>query len=86
MRDRTNTVGLNPFSGEVLSVDRARTMRPLERWVHTADPLHFGDFGGIWSKIVWVVFGLVLCLLAWSGVSIHVQRTARALRAIRDPQ
>ena len=84
VRDRTNTVELNSFNGDVLRVDRARTMRPLERWVHTADPLHFGDFGGVWSKLLWVAFGIVLCLLSWTGVSIHVQRTARAVQAIRE--
>lgn len=82
VRDRTNGIGINPFTGEVIYVDRAERMRPIERWVHTADPLHFGDFGGLWSKLLWLAFGLLLCLLSWTGVSIHLLRTTQTAREI----
>ncbi|MEX0803701.1 MAG: PepSY-associated TM helix domain-containing protein [Candidatus Binatia bacterium] len=53
VRDRTNSVAINPYTGAVLSVRRAEDMPIIERWVHTADLLHFGDFGGLWFKLVW---------------------------------
>lgn len=74
VRDRTNGVEIDPFTGAVIHVDRAETMRAIERWAHTADPLHFGDFGGLWTKLLWAAFGTLLCLLSWTGVSIHLHR------------
>lgn len=83
VRDRTNGVEINPYTGEVIHVDLAENMSTIERWVHTADPLHFGDFAGVWSKLLWVVFGILLCILGWSGVSIHLHRMAEAVRVLR---
>lgn len=74
VRDRTNRVEIHPYTGDVVSLHRAENMGLLERWVHTADPLHFGDFGGLVSKLVWVVFGMILCLIALSGAVIHIRR------------
>lgn len=79
VRDRTNRVELNSYTGEVLQVLPAGKMGFLERWIHTADPLHFGDFGGLVSKMIWVLFGILLCVLSVSGASIYMQRTAQAL-------
>ncbi|HWO43521.1 MAG TPA: PepSY-associated TM helix domain-containing protein [Candidatus Eisenbacteria bacterium] len=87
VRDRANSVALDPRTGAVLSIRRAERMSLLERWVHTADPLHFGDFGGLWSKLTWVFFGLLLCGLAASGAAVYVKRTTIALSRIqRSPQ
>ncbi|MGH7823673.1 MAG: PepSY-associated TM helix domain-containing protein [Candidatus Binatia bacterium] len=79
VRDRTNSVALNPYTGAVLSVRRAEDMAGLERWVHTADPLHFGDFGGLWFKLVWFLFGLIMCGLALSGALVYSKRASKAL-------
>lgn len=80
VRDPANGVELNPYTGEVLAVHRAEEMSLVERWMHTADPLHFGDFGGVWSKIVWFVFGLLMCCLPASGAVIYGKRTLKAGR------
>jgi uncharacterized iron-regulated membrane protein len=82
VRDRTNSVALNPYTGAVLSVRRAEGVPLLERWVHTADPLHFGDFGGLLGKLIWVLFGLIMCGLAASGVLIYTKRTSKALSKV----
>ena len=45
-----------------------------------ADPLHFGTFGGYWTKVTWFVFGVGLTALSLSGVVIYGLRIARETR------
>jgi uncharacterized iron-regulated membrane protein len=45
-------------------------MSALERFGAAVDPLHFGDFGGLVSKLVWFIFGLALTGLAITGWSL----------------
>ena len=40
-------------------------------------PLHTGDFGGIWVKLIWFVFGLLLSMMVLSGLLIWSKRTAQ---------
>jgi uncharacterized iron-regulated membrane protein len=46
-----------------------------------ADPLHFGTFGGVWTKLVWFVFGLAMTSLAVSGVAVYALRLSRERQA-----
>jgi uncharacterized iron-regulated membrane protein len=80
LRERTNAVFIDPRSHRVVDVRSADAMGAAERWVHTADPLHFGNFGALGVKLLWAAFGSLLCLLAFSGALIHAKRTVRALR------
>lgn len=82
VRDRANQVAMNPYNGEIL--DRRQTVEAgaLEIWGHMADPLHFGDFGGLWSKLVWVLFGIALCGMSLSGAVIYVRRLSRRLHCV----
>ncbi|MFV0278719.1 MAG: PepSY-associated TM helix domain-containing protein, partial [Parahaliea sp.] len=49
------------FSGPVLDV---------------LQPLHFGNFGGVWVKALWCVLGVSTALLALSGMMIWIERRA----------
>jgi uncharacterized iron-regulated membrane protein len=82
VRDRANAVWIDPSASRVLALQQAGGMSAAERWVHTADPLHFGFFGGLVSKAVWVLFGSLLTLLGASGVVIFGLRSERAARQI----
>jgi uncharacterized iron-regulated membrane protein len=42
-----------------------------------ADPLHFGYFGGYWTKVPWFLFGLLMTGLSVSGAAIYSLRIAR---------
>jgi uncharacterized iron-regulated membrane protein len=77
VRDRANRIGFHPYTGELQSVQLAQDLSPAWRWVDTADPLHFGDFGGLFSKLVWFVFGLVLNAMILSGAWLYLRRMNR---------
>lgn len=61
VRTRANQVQIDPYTGEVLRVVRGTDLDAADRWVESADPLHFGTFAGVTSQLVWLVVGLVLC-------------------------
>ena len=83
VRERTDALFIDPASDRVIGERSAAKMSALERWVHTADPLHFGNFGWLVTKLIWVVFGLMLTALSATGVVIFNKRTARAVAGVR---
>jgi uncharacterized iron-regulated membrane protein len=68
VRDRANRVFIDPLTNSVLDVQRAEDLSALQRWIATADPLHFGNFAGLASKLVWFAAGLLLCGGILSGL------------------
>ena len=76
-RDRAARV-LTTFDGtRVVQVQRVSELSALDRWAHMADPIHFGDFGGLWSQIPWFLFGILLSGLSLTGAYLHVKRQRR---------
>lgn len=79
VRERTNAVFIDPVSDQIIGKRIAHGMGIGERIVHTADPLHFGTFGGLATKLLWVIFGLLLTAMAVSGAYIYAKRTKLAM-------
>lgn len=82
VRERTNALFIDPVRDRVIGRRVAGEMSAAERWVHTADPLHFGNFGGLATKLIWVLFGLLLTALCATGIVIFTKRTAAAARSL----
>jgi uncharacterized iron-regulated membrane protein len=78
VRDRANGVWIDPANGRVIQVVRGEAMSAHQRISEMADPLHFGTFGGMTTKILWFVFGAVLTALAVTGAIIYSMRLATA--------
>ena len=74
VRDRANKVLLHPFSGEVIATQRTADLAVIPLMTDLVDPLHFGYFGGLATKIIWFIFGLVLSFSILAGAYLWVVR------------
>ena len=81
------TVGVSPYDGDVGYVRLLEDRSTLEFVTESMRPLHTGDFGGLWVKLIWFFFGLLLSMMVLSGLLIWSKRTvtatAKALRKER---
>lgn len=68
VRERANRVFLDPVSLDVIHVARDRDLGWVQWLNQIADPLHFGNFGGLPLKLIWFTFGLFMTGLSISGV------------------
>lgn len=84
VRPRVNAISFDPVSGDVLQILRGDEMNLHLRISEAADPLHFGTFVGLTSKIVYFVFGIILSVLAISGTYIYGIRIAKTDRSLRQ--
>ena len=77
VRPRSNAVWVDARTAKVLLVTDGRDLNLHQRISEMADPLHFGYFGGYWTKIPWFLFGLAMTGLALSGAAIYSLRIGR---------
>ena len=80
VRARANAVWTDAQTGEVRLVTDAVDLNLHQRISEMADPLHFGTFGGIWTKLVWFVFGALMTGLSISGAAIYALRIMKQNR------
>jgi uncharacterized iron-regulated membrane protein len=74
-------VAVNPWTGQVADLHTPAQMNTIEIVSHIADPLHYGTLGGIWTKIIWFLFGLILSGMSITGFMIWGSRTVKAARS-----
>jgi len=75
-RDRADKVHLHPFTGHIIDTQHTRDLGVVPFITDAVDPLHFGYFGGLWTKIPWFLFGLLLSFSILSGLRLWVVRQA----------
>lgn len=74
---------VNPYTGKVEDSRKLSDRSKLELVTESMRPLHAGDFGGLWVKLIWAFFGLLLSMMVLSGMLIWTKRTAQATAALR---
>jgi uncharacterized iron-regulated membrane protein len=72
------TATLDPYNGEMVTSRLISDRSALEFVTESMRPLHTGDFGGLWIKLIWAFFGLLLSMMVLSGLLIWTKRTALA--------
>jgi uncharacterized iron-regulated membrane protein len=80
VRPRANGALVAAETAEVLARWDARDASVHQRISEMADPLHFGTLAGVWTKIIWFLFGGAMTALSVSGVAIYATRLAKAER------
>ncbi len=77
VRSRANRVYIDPISYDVLAVLNANDLN-FATWLNDiADPLHFGYWGGLITKLIWFLMGLGISSLVLSGIWIAVKRQSK---------
>ncbi|MGL4280642.1 MAG: PepSY domain-containing protein [Albidovulum sp.] len=76
VRRRENAVHVDPTSLTVMATHRAEDLSLHQRISAAADPIHFGDFGGLTTRILWLCFGIALTGLVTVGILINGARLA----------
>ncbi len=78
------SLAINPWSGDIAYEKSPASMTALQTVLHIADPLHYGTLGGLWTKAIWFLFGLILSGMSITGFMLWGSRTVKAVRASRS--
>jgi uncharacterized iron-regulated membrane protein len=68
------------LDGSLVDVFDPRTLSVHQRITAANNPVHFGTFGGYWTKALYFVFGAGLSALTLTGAAIYALRIAKAER------
>ncbi len=80
-----NHVYLDLSTTKVLAVSKAAELPLASRVFGAFAPIHYGEFGGLWSKVLWSLLGLVPSVLFVTGLPAWWQPAGRKSRpAVRD--
>lgn len=69
---------INPYSGELIGTRHIASRSAYALAAESMRPLHTGDFAGLWLKLVYCFFGLLLTTMSLSGMLIWTKRSAQA--------
>lgn len=85
VRQRANRVYVNPYNYEVVKVQNAKKISNTMWLNDIADPLHFGYWGGLVTKVIWFFMGLGVSSLVLTGIWITLKRKALQRKKRQKP-
>lgn len=71
------STSINPWTGDVAARKSPETMNTLQTLSHITDPLHYGTIGGIWTKIIWFLFGVILSGMSITGFMMYSKKLVK---------
>jgi len=80
VRPRANFVAFDPVSSQIITQHNALDLSFHARISEAADPIHFGQWGGLFSKSIHLIFGILLIVLTATGTYRYGMRIARLPR------
>lgn len=83
--DYSYRVAVNPWTGSVAEATGPDDMNALQTMVHVTDKLHYGTLGGIWTKALWFIFGLILSAMSITGFMIWSSKTIKGAKRKQTP-
>ncbi|MEI6893470.1 MAG: PepSY-associated TM helix domain-containing protein [Colwellia sp.] len=69
---------INPWTGAIESERSPTKMNTLQTLSHITSPLHYGNIGGLYTKIIWFLFGVLLTGMSITGFLMWGNRTLKA--------
>ena len=76
-RNGANQVFLHPLDYSVLKTQEAIKISKIAWLNDVADPLHFGNWGGLITKISWFIDGMAISSLILTGIWMYTKRTSK---------
>lgn len=86
VRPRANFVSFEPANGQLIQQHEGVSLTLHNRISEAADPLHFGQWGGMFSKFLYFIFGIFLTGLTVTGTYMYGMRVARIPRHDTKPR
>jgi len=74
LRSRANIITFDYDTGNLISVGRTVDSSPHKIISDIADPIHFGNWGGLLTQIIWFILGLILSLAVMAGLILAAKR------------
>lgn len=79
-------VAVDPWSGETIVERSPDNMNVLQTLSHIAHPLHYGTIGGLYTKVIWFIFGLLLTGMSITGFMMWGSRTLKSASRTKQEQ
>ena len=86
VRPRANFVSFDSANGQLIQKHDGVSLSLHNRISEAADPVHFGQWGGMFSKLLYFVFGVFLTGLTVTGTYMYGMRVARISRHETKPR
>ena len=75
--ESASQVGVHALTGEVFMQHLSRDTKTITKAYYWMDPLHFGYWGGVASKALYLVFGLTTAFLSITGFVVWYMKTRK---------